>query len=66
MPAITLLLIGGSVYNKTNTQTSVLAFCNTICITCSMWVQSLGWEDPLEKGKPTHSSILTWRILWTV
>ena len=30
------------------------------------WVQSLGWEDPLEKGKATHSSILTWRILWTV
>ena len=26
------------------------------------WVQSLGWEDPLEKGKFTHSSILAWRI----
>ena len=26
------------------------------------WVRSLGWEDPLEKGKATHSSILTWRI----
>ena len=25
------------------------------------WVQSLGWEDPLEKGKATHSSILAWR-----
>ena len=30
-----------------------------------IWVQSLGWEDPLEKGKATHSSILAWRILWT-
>ena len=30
------------------------------------WVQSLGWEDPLEKGKATHSSIVAWRILWTV
>ena len=30
------------------------------------WVQSLGWEDPLEKGKATHSSILAWRILWSV
>ena len=30
------------------------------------WVQSLGWEDPLEKGKATHSSILVWRIPWTV
>ena len=27
------------------------------------WVQSLGWEDPLEKGTATHSSILDWRIL---
>ena len=26
------------------------------------WVRSLGWEDPLEKGKSTHSSILAWRI----
>ena len=30
------------------------------------WVQSLDWEDPLEKGKTTHSSILAWRIPWTV
>ena len=30
------------------------------------WVQSLGWEDPLEKGTITHSSILAWRIPWTV
>ena len=30
------------------------------------WVQSLGWEDPLEKGKATYSSILTWRIPSTV
>ena len=30
------------------------------------WVQFLGWEDPLEKGKATHSSILAWRIPWTV
>ena len=29
-------------------------------------VQSLGWEDPLKKGKAIHSSILTWRIPWTV
>ena len=27
-------------------------------------VQSLGWEDPLEKGMATHSSILAWRISW--
>ena len=29
------------------------------------WVQSLDWEDPLEEGMATHSSILTWRIPWT-
>ena len=29
-------------------------------------VRSMGWEDPLEKGKTTHSSILAWRIPWTV
>ena len=30
------------------------------------WVRSLGWEDPLEKGKATHPSIVAWRIPWTV
>ena len=29
------------------------------------WVQSLDWDDPLEKGMATHSSILAWRVLWT-
>ena len=29
------------------------------------WVQSLGWEEPLE-GTAAHSSILAWRILWTI
>ena len=30
------------------------------------WLRSLGWEYPLEKGKAAHSSILAWRISWTV
>ena len=30
------------------------------------WIRFLGWEDLLEKGKGTHSSILAWRIPWTV
>ena len=30
------------------------------------WVRSLGWENPLENGKATHSSVLAWRIPWTV
>ena len=30
-----------------------------------IWVRSLGWEDPLEEGMATHSSVLAWRIPWT-
>ena len=30
-----------------------------------VWVLSLGWENPLEKGMATHPSILAWRIPWT-
>ena len=30
------------------------------------WVWSLGWEDPLKKGKATHSSLLAWKIPWTI
>ena len=39
--------------------------CGSACkeSTCNMG--DLGWEDPLEKGKATHSSILAWRIPWT-
>ena len=29
-----------------------------------IWVQSLGWEDPLKEGMATHSSILAWRVPW--
>ena len=35
-------------------------------VTQETWVRSLGWEDPLEKGNATYSSILAWRIPWTV
>ena len=38
-----------------------LSACNA-----GTWVRSLGWEDPLEEGKATHSSILARRIPWTV
>jgi len=33
-----------------------------VAVMQEIWVQSLGWEDPLEKGIATHSSILAWRI----
>ena len=35
-------------------------------VTWETWVQSLGWEDPLEKAKAAHSSILAWRLPCTV
>ena len=37
----------------------------TLPATQKTWVWFLGWEDPLEKGMATHSSILAWRIPWT-
>ena len=33
--------------------------------TWETWVQSLNWEDPLEKGMKAHSSIFAWKIPWT-
>jgi len=30
------------------------------------WIRSVGWDKSLEKGKATHSSVLAWRIPWTV
>ena len=35
------------------------------CAVQEIWVQSLGWEDSLEKVMATHSSILAWKIPWT-
>ena len=39
---------------------------NNLPVMQKTWIWSLGWEDPLEKGKATHSSVLPWRIPWTV
>ena len=51
----------------TNMQASLVAqLVKNLPAMQEIWVQSLGWEDPLEKGKATHSSILTWKIPWTV
>ena len=38
---------------------------NTLPAMREIWVQSLAWEDPLEKGMATYSSVLAWRIPWT-
>ena len=48
------------------TWVSLLAQVKNLPAMWETWVRSLGWEDPLEKGKAAHSSILTWRIPWTV
>ena len=38
---------------------------NNLLVMQETWVQSLGQEDPLEKGIATHATILAWRISWT-
>ena len=49
-------------YSLASLMAQLVKNLSTIWETC---VQSLGWEDPLEKGMATHSSILAWRIPWT-
>ena len=62
-----LLLSSGSWYTKDKGWASLVAQpVKNPSAVWKTWVQSLGWEDPLEKGKTTHSSILDYRIPWTV
>ena len=44
----------------------VAQLVKTLPIMWETWVRSLSWEDPLEMGKATYSSILAWRIPWAV
>ena len=78
MSAITLLLIGASVYNKTNVETSVLLFSlfwikknleTHFEENSAMWVPGFdSWvgKIPWRRERLTHSSILAWRIPWSV
>ena len=58
----------------THTHTYICTYTGFLCgsfgkeSTCNVgdWVQSLGWEDPMEKEKATNSSILAWKISWTL
>ena len=43
----------------------VAQLVNNLPATWETWVQSLGWEDPLEKEIATHSRVLSWQMLWT-
>ena len=54
--------------SRAPTSTHTLEVAQTVKNLSAMqetWTQSLGWEDPLEKGMATYSSILVWRIPWT-
>ena len=53
--------MGGNVTN--NNGLLVAQLVENLPAMWETWVPTLGWEDPLEKGKATHSSILAWRIL---
>ena len=56
----------GHRYTKHRTSASLVALMvKNLPAVQATWVQSLGWEDPLEKGMATHSRILAWRIPWT-
>ena len=48
-----------------NTDFPVAQMVKNLSVRQETWVQSLGWEVPLEKGMATHSSILVWRFPWT-
>ena len=51
---------------RLSVQYNILFYLKYLPAVQETWVRSLGWEDPLEKEKATHSSILAWRISWTV
>ena len=53
-------------YPEFPVSTSLAQTVKNLCAMQETWVRSLGWEDPLEKGIATHSSILAWRIPWTI
>ena len=59
------LLFLQSQYNLQCNYTFLLAqMVKCLPTTRETWVQSLGWEDPLEKGMATYSNVLLWRIPW--
>ena len=54
-------------YPLQNSQASLVAqLVKNLPAMWETWIRSLGWEDLPQKGKATHSSILTWRIPWTI
>ena len=61
-----LLKLASVVANYRQAQASLVAqIVKNLPAMQETWVLSLGWEDPLQKGMATHSSILAWRVPWT-
>ena len=60
-----MILVISSEIKKASPMSQWQRICLPIQETQDTWVQSLGWEDPLEKRMATHSSILAWEIPWT-
>ena len=62
---IDFLLLKLSSFSKYFTQASlVVQTVKNLPAMQESWIRFMGWEDPLEKGMATHSSILAWRIPW--
>ena len=65
-PSHTYICILRAVFNDTFCASLVPQLVENPSSMWEAWIPSLGWEDPLEKGTATLSSILAWRIPWTV
>ena len=65
-PKLSFYLGLGRVQNKVVRGHLVAQLVKNLPAMQETWARSLGWEEPLEKGKATHSSILAWKIPWTV
>ena len=65
MQKTNLWLPGGSGEGRINWEIRIDIYTLLYIEQITTWVRSLGWEDPLENGMATYSSILAWRIQWT-
>ena len=57
--------LGDSLRHQGSPSSSAVKNLPTVQGLRETWIQSLGWEDPIEEGMATHSSVLAWRIPWT-
>ena len=64
-PDLPLSSTNGSFAKPTESVSLVAQRVKNLSAIMETWVQSLGWEDPLEKGMAAYSSILAWKMPWT-